>query len=355
MKKKILFIDRDGTLIKEPKKTFQVDCVSKFFLQKDVIVSLLQLINLGYQLVMITNQDGLGSNSFPINKFSQIQNLLLNIFSSQNIFFTSILICPHFIHDNCSCRKPNIALVKYWVNDVNFDKKNSYVIGDRKTDIQFAKNIGIKSFLYHSKFFPWKKIVFKLTYPKRISEVSRNTTETKIFIKISLDIPIKNYINTGIHFLNHMLDQIRIHSGIYMYIDVIGDLYIDDHHTVEDIGITLGLALKNAIGSKIGIARYGFTLPMDESICSCLLDVSGRSFLSFYATFQNKYVGDLSVCMIEHFFYSLSQSMNVTIHLHAYGKNDHHCAESLFKAFGRTLRQAISLEDNILPTSKGLL
>ncbi|VFP87938.1 Histidine biosynthesis bifunctional protein HisB [Buchnera aphidicola (Cinara piceae)] len=355
MKKKILFIDRDGTLIKEPKKTYQIDSVSKFYLEKNVISSLLKIIDLGYELVMITNQDGLGSISFPILKFSQIHNLMLNIFSSQNIFFKSILICPHFIHEKCTCRKPNTSLVSYWMNNINIDKKNSYVIGDRDTDIQLANNMGIKSFLYHSKFFSWKKIVIQLTCPNRLSEISRNTLETKIFIKVSLDIPMKNYINTGISFLDHMLDQIRIHSGICIYIDVIGDLYIDDHHTVEDIGITLGSALKRALGNKIGLSRYGFTLPMDESICSCLLDISGRSFLSFYATFKNKYVGDLSVCMIEHFFYSLSQSMNITLHLHAFGKNDHHCAESLFKAFGRCLKQAIYLDGQNLPTSKGLL
>ncbi|VFP79083.1 bifunctional histidinol-phosphatase/imidazoleglycerol-phosphate dehydratase HisB [Buchnera aphidicola] len=355
MKKKFLFIDRDGTLIREPKKTYQIDSISKFYLEKDVIYSLLKLIDLDYQLVMITNQDGLGSSSFPIIKFSKIHNLMLNIFSSQKIFFKSILICPHFMHEKCNCRKPNTSLVSYWINNIGLDKKNSYVIGDRNTDIQLAHNMGIKSFLYHSKFFSWKKIVAQLTYPNRVSEISRNTLETKIFIKVSLDFPIKNYINTGISFLDHMLHQIRIHSGIFMYINVIGDLYIDDHHTVEDIGITLGSALKRALGNKIGLSRYGFTLPMDESICSCLLDISGRSFLSFYAIFKNKYVGDLNVCMIEHFFYSLSQSMKITIHLHAFGKNDHHCAESLFKAFGRSLRQAIYLDGHDLPTSKGLL
>ncbi|ABJ90544.1 bifunctional histidinol-phosphatase/imidazoleglycerol-phosphate dehydratase HisB [Buchnera aphidicola] len=354
MKKKFLFIDRDGTLIKEPKKTFQIDSLNKFFLERNVISSLLKLIHLDYQLVMITNQDGLGSSSFPISKFSKIQNLMLNIFSSENIFFKTILICPHFLNNYCNCRKPNISLVQNLINDIEFDKKNSYVIGDRDTDIQLAKNIGIKSFLYHSKYFTWKDIVKKLTYPNRISEISRNTLETKIFVKISLDFPIKNYIFTGINFLNHMLDQIRIHSGIFMYINVIGDLSIDDHHTIEDLGITLGLALKKAIGNKIGIARYGFTLPMDESICSCIIDLSGRSFLSFYTNFKYKYIGDLNACMIEHFFYSLSQSMKATIHLHATGKNDHHCAESLFKAFGRALKQAIFLEGTILPTSKGL-
>ncbi|VAX76309.1 bifunctional histidinol-phosphatase/imidazoleglycerol-phosphate dehydratase HisB [Buchnera aphidicola] len=356
MKKKFLFIDRDGTLIREPKETFQIDCIDKFFLEKDVIVSLLELINLGYQLVMITNQDGLGSNSFPLSKFRKIQKLLLSIFSSQNIFFKSILICPHFEYDNCNCRKPKTELVKHWINNINIDKKNSYVIGDRNTDIQLARNMGINSFLYNSKSFSWKNIVSQLKYPNRSSEVFRSTKETRIFIKVSLDNPIKSYINTGINFFDHMLDQIRIHSGIFMYIDVKGDLLIDDHHTVEDIGITLGEALKNALVNKLGISRYGFTLPMDESICSCIIDISGRSFLEFYAVFKNKYVGDLSVCMIEHFFYSLSQSMKITLHLHVYGKNDHHCAESMFKAFGCALRQAIFLKGNhFLPTSKGLL
>ncbi|VFP85668.1 Histidine biosynthesis bifunctional protein HisB [Buchnera aphidicola (Cinara pseudotaxifoliae)] len=355
MKKKFLFIDRDGTLIREPKKTLQIDSFDKFFLEKDVIVSLLQLIKFGYKLVLITNQDGLGSVSFSINKFSKIHNLMLSIFSSQNIFFDSILICPHFAHDNCNCRKPKITLVKHWINDDKFDKKNSYVIGDRNTDVQLANNMGIKSFLYDAKFFSWKNIVSCLKRPNRLSEISRNTLETKIFIKVSLDIPIDNYINTGIHFLDHMLDQFRIHSGICMYVEVIGDLWIDDHHTIEDVGIALGSALRNALGNKFGISRYGFTLPMDESICSCFIDISGRSFLSFCAVFKHKYIGDLSACMIEHFFYSISQSMKITIHLHACGKNDHHCAESLFKAFGRTIKQAICLDGDSLPTSKGVL
>lgn len=356
MVKKFLFIDRDGTLITEPKYTYQIDCFSKFFFEPYVIPSLIKLINFGYQLILITNQDGLGSLHYSIKKFSMIQNFFLHIFSSQGIFFRSILICPHYIHDNCQCRKPNIELVKYWVYNKIIDKKNSYVIGDRITDIQLAKNMGIQGLLYHRKLLSWKNIVNILTKLNRCAIVSRSTNETKIYVKISFDQPIKNYINTGIEFLNHMLDQIIVHSGIYMHINVKkDDLHIDDHHTIEDIGIALGKAFKKAVGNKIGISRYGFTLPMDESISSCILDISGRALLVFKVKFNNKFIGDLNSCMIQHFFYSFVQSMKITLHIYASGKNDHHCVESIFKSFGRTLKQAIYVQDKKLPTSKGIL
>ncbi|WP_075431713.1 bifunctional histidinol-phosphatase/imidazoleglycerol-phosphate dehydratase HisB [Buchnera aphidicola] len=354
MIKKFIFIDRDGTLIREP-KDYQIDSLNKLFFEPYVIVSLLKLIRFGYHLILITNQDGLGSPNFLIKNFSVVQNFMLQVFASQGIFFESILICPHYIHDNCNCRKPKVELVKHWLYNNIMDKKYSCVIGDRKTDLQLAKNMGIRGFLYHSKELSWKKITDILTKVYRSAVFSRTTNETKVFIKINLDQSIKNYINTGIDFLNHMLDQVRVHSGISLYIHAQGDLKIDDHHTIEDIGIALGLALKKALGNKFGIARYGFTLPMDESLSSCFLDFSGRSCFIFKVKFKNKFIGDLSSCMIKHFFDSLSQSMQASLHIYATGENDHHCAEGIFKSFGRALRQAIHIQDKILPTSKGLL
>lgn len=352
--KKFIFIDRDGTLISEP-KDYQVDCMSKLSFEPYVIISLLKLIRFGYQLILITNQDGLGGSNFPIKNFSIVQNFMLQVFLSQGILFKSILICPHYIYDNCNCRKPNIGLVQYWIKNNVMDKENSYVIGDRNTDMKLAKNMGIHGLLYHPQLFSWLKITKLLTTFNRSAKIFRRTNETDILVKISLDQPMENYINTGIYFLNHMLDQICTHSGIYMYINAKGDLKIDDHHTVEDIGISLGLALKKSLGNKIGIARYGFTLPMDESLSSCVLDISGRPYFSFKADFKNRFIGDLSSCMVKHFFFSLAQSMEVSLHIHASGENDHHCVESIFKSFGRTLKQAILVQDRKLPTSKGLL
>lgn len=355
MLKKFLFIDRDGTLIHEPKDNFQIDHVDKFFLEPDVIPSLLTLKRFNYHFIMITNQDNLGSLEYSIEKFKVIQNLLLNIFFSQNIFFEAILICPHVLSDCCQCRKPNTKLVEFWLNSSFLDKNNSYVIGDRDTDIKFSKNMGIKSFLYNKKSLSWSKISNILTTPNRYSKILRCTNETKVLVELNLDHVIKKKINTGIYFLDHMLDQICVHSGISMVIDVKGDLHIDDHHTIEDIGITLGAALKESLGNKIGLSRYGFTLPMDESISSCVIDISGRSGLVFKVLFQSKYIGDLNSCMIEHFFYSLSQAMNITLHIYATGKNDHHCCESIFKSFGKTLKKAIKIKNDVLPTSKGYL
>ncbi|AEH39659.1 imidazole glycerol-phosphate dehydratase [Buchnera aphidicola (Cinara tujafilina)] len=317
--KKFIFIDRDGTLIKEP-KNYQIDCISKLFFEPNVIISLSKLLRFGYKLILITNQDGLGSASFSIKHFSFVQKFMLQIFASQGILFESILICPHFEKDNCKCRKPNIELVRYWVHNNIMDRKNSYVIGDRKTDIQLAKNMGIRSFLYNAKLLSWEHITNILTTQNRSAVVLRKTNETKIYIKINLDCPIKNYINTGIEFLNHMLDQLRVHSGIYLHIDVTGDLKIDDHHTIEDIGIALGLALKKALGNKFGISRYGFTLPMDESLSSCVLDLSGRISCFFKVNFKYQFIGDLNSCMIKHFFHSLAQSMQISLHIYAKGK-----------------------------------
>ncbi|WP_343126606.1 bifunctional histidinol-phosphatase/imidazoleglycerol-phosphate dehydratase HisB [Buchnera aphidicola] len=355
MIKKILFIDRDGTLIHEPRISKQVDCLSKLFFEPFVIVSLAKLIKYGYELVLITNQDGLGSRIFSIKNFSLVQNFMLRILNSQGVFFRSILICPHFLEDNCLCRKPKTGLVQYWLKKKNIDRNMSYVIGDRKTDLQLATNMSIKGILYHRKKFSWIKIVQHLTTVDRFACITRITKETQIFIKIFLDRTVKSYTHTGIFFFDHLLEQIRVHSGISWSIKVFGDLEIDNHHTVEDIGIALGEAFKKSLNLKVGISRYGFVLPMDDSLASCYLDISGRSYFSFYAKFKNIFIGDFSTDMIEHFFYSFSISMGITLHLHAFGLNDHHCSESLFKVFGKTLQQAIKINGTEIPTTKGIL
>ncbi|WP_422667560.1 bifunctional histidinol-phosphatase/imidazoleglycerol-phosphate dehydratase HisB [Buchnera aphidicola] len=355
MKEKILFIDRDGTLIDEPSDNFQVDNINKLIFKKNVISSLLKLIQLNYKLIMITNQDGLGTSTFPMEDFNIPHFFMLDIFRSEGIIFDDILICPHFLEDKCDCRKPKIKLLTPWLQSNIIDKKYSYVIGDRKTDIEMAHNINITGIQYQDDTCNWNDIFKFILKKNRYSEILRNTEETKIHIQISLDSDEKSHINTGINFFNHMLEQLSFHSGIYMNIMVQGDLKIDDHHTVEDTGIVLGQSLLQALGSKKGLHRFGFHLPMDESKASCLLDISGRPYFQFKCNFHNQKIGDLSTNMIEHFFHSFCYSMGITLHLSSEGLNDHHCAESLFKVLGRALRQAIKIDGYAIPSSKGIL
>ncbi|MDF2784504.1 MAG: imidazoleglycerol-phosphate dehydratase [Pantoea eucrina] len=355
MSQKILFIDRDGTLIAEPPSDFQVDRLDKLALEKDVIPALLALQEAGYQLVMITNQDGLGTESFPQADFDAPHTLMMQIFTSQGINFSDVLICPHLPADNCDCRKPKTRLVEAWLAEGALDKASSYVIGDRQTDLQLAENMGIQGLRYGAEGESWASIQARLTQRDRYALVNRNTKETQIKVEVWLDREGGSKINTGVGFFDHMLDQIAVHGGFRMNIDVKGDLYIDDHHTVEDTGLALGEALLRALGDKRGIGRFGFVLPMDECLARCALDISGRPHLEYKAEFSYQRVGDLSTEMVEHFFRSLSYAMMSTLHLKTKGRNDHHRVESLFKAFGRTLRQAIRVEGNTLPSSKGVL
>ncbi|HFK2134147.1 TPA: bifunctional histidinol-phosphatase/imidazoleglycerol-phosphate dehydratase HisB [Proteus mirabilis] len=355
MSQKILFIDRDGTLITEPPTDHQVDSLNKLAFENGVIPALLNLQQAGYKLIMITNQDGLGTDSFPQADFEPPHNLMMQVFSSQGIVFDEVLICPHKPEDNCPCRKPETGLVTQYLVESALDKTNSYVIGDRQTDLQLAENMGINGLRYNANELSWSAISELLTKKDRYSHVERKTKETQIAIDIWLDREGESQISTGVGFFDHMLDQIATHGGFRMNINVQGDLVIDDHHTVEDTGLALGEALREALGNKRGIARFGFTLPMDESLASCALDISGRPHLEYKAEFKYQRVGDLSTEMIEHFFRSLSYTMGCTLHLKSKGKNDHHKAESLFKVFGRTLRQAIRVEGNTLPSSKGVL
>ncbi|QFQ32840.1 bifunctional histidinol-phosphatase/imidazoleglycerol-phosphate dehydratase HisB [Buchnera aphidicola (Aphis fabae)] len=353
MKQKILLIDRDGTLIDEPKDNFQVDKINKIIFKKKVISSLCKLMKFGYKFIMVTNQDGLGTQSFPLEKFNIPHFFILDVFRSEGIIFEDILICPHFAHDNCECRKPKIKLLKTWINKI--EKKSSYVIGDRQTDMDLAKNIKLQGIQYKDDTFNWVNIVKEITQQNRFGEIFRKTKETSIHVKVWIDSEHSSNIKTGINFFDHMLEQLSIHSGISIYIKAEGDLKVDDHHTVEDTGIVLGEALLKALENKNGISRFGFVLPMDESIAKCVIDLSNRPYLNFKGSFRYQKVGDLSTDMVEHFFYSLCQSMKITLHLSFKGNNDHHCVESLFKAFGKALSQSIKIEGETLPTSKGIL
>ncbi|MBU2970637.1 bifunctional histidinol-phosphatase/imidazoleglycerol-phosphate dehydratase HisB [Pseudoalteromonas sp. C2R02] len=353
MQKPYLFIDRDGTLIDEPIEDKQVDTLAKVKLEPGVITALLQLQQAGYTLVMVSNQDGLGTDSFPTADFDLAQDKMMEIFTTQGISFESVLICPHFDEQNCDCRKPKTGLLTSLMQSGKVDLAKSYVIGDRETDIGLAKNLCCEGILYDGD---WQKIVTQLTTLNRQASISRDTKETQISVKLNLDESAKGSISTGLGFFDHMLDQIKTHGNFMLDIQAKGDLHIDEHHLVEDIGIALGKALKKALGTKSQIARYGFALPMDECLAQAQIDLSGRASFVLNANFSRKKTGDLDVQMVEHFFKSLSDNADLSLILSVSDGNCHHQVEGLFKVFARALRMAITQDKSqSLASSKGCL
>jgi len=344
-------------LIEEPEDC-QVDDLKKIRLVDNVIPSLLELSKHGFRFVMVSNQDGLGTDSFPQERFDICHAHSLSLFTSQGIEFNEIFICPHMPDENCECRKPRTGLLTKYLAATDIDLAASAVIGDRATDMELAERIGIRGLLVNvdnDSAMTWSDIVELLCHSDRVATVERNTNETRISASVNLDTSNQIIVSTGIGFYDHMLEQIAKHGGFSLALSCDGDLEIDEHHTVEDTAICLGTALRQALGNKFGIGRYGFLLPMDESEAKVALDLSGRSAFQFAGEFPRANVGEFPTEMVEHFFRSLADSLGAALHIEVRGENTHHMIEACFKSVGRALRQAITRDGTELPSTKGTL
>ncbi len=361
--KKVLFIDRDGTIIIEPQDE-QIDSFAKLTFLPGAISNLSRIAReTDYELVMVTNQDGLGTESFPEDTFWPVQEKVLEILKGEGVVFSEIFIDRTLPSQNAPTRKPGTAmLVKYLAGGI--DLESSYVIGDRKTDIDLAKNIGCKSIFINSMNSPeaalsttdWNEIYLYLKRIHRTATVKRKTTETEISVSLNLDGSGKSSIDTGIGFLDHMLDQVSRHGNIDLEIKVKGDLHIDEHHTIEDLAIAFGEAIIKALGGKKGIERYGFVLPMDDSLAQVALDFGGRPWLVWDVKFGREKIGEIPTEMFFHFFKSFSDSSRCNLNIKAEGVNEHHKIEAVFKAFAKAMKNAVKQTDNFnLPSTKGSL
>jgi len=353
--RKLAFLDRDGTLIIEPADE-QVDRLDKVALVPGVIPALIRLRDAGYEFVMITNQDGLGTASYPEAVFRQVQDFVLGLFASQGITFSRVFVCPHLPDDRCVCRKPSPGHLGDYLHTLVLDRDRSFVVGDRGTDLEFARNIGVQGFRIDPEDSGnWARIAHAVVDRPRTATVERRTRETEISATVDLDAETPVNIGTGIGFFDHMLEQIARHGGFSLTLACKGDLQVDEHHTVEDVALVLGEALRTALGDKRGIGRFGFLLPMDETEAQISLDLSGRAYLVFDGTFRRPEVGQLPTELVPHFFRSVADSLGANLHIAVRGENTHHMVEACFKGFGRTLRQAIARTGHSLPSTKGML
>lgn len=363
--KKILFIDRDGTIIVEPPVDLQVDSLEKLEFLPYAISSLKKLQDFGYELVMVTNQDGRGTSSFPEEDFQKPQQKMLDILSNEGITFAHIFVDDSLPEAKSPNRKPNTGMLTSYLISNSIDLDHSYTIGDRETDIQLAQNLGCKAIYYSDQKNDaaefnsknWIEICNYLTRKKdRIVHFERNTKETRIQLTLNLDGNGEHHIDTGLKFYDHMLDQLAKHSGVDLTLKVSGDLEIDEHHTIEDSAIALGKAFKQALGDKRGIERYGFLLPMDEALVQCAIDFSDRAYFIYEGKFDREYVGDFPTEMFEHWMKSFSEHAGMNLNLKILdGSNTHHMIEASFKALAKSIKQAIKITGTELPSTKGVL
>lgn len=354
MSRKILFIDRDGCLIEEPADE-QIDSYDKLALLPGVIAALQRCVGAGYELVMVTNQDGLGTPSFPQEAFDGPHALLLRILSSQGIVFREQLIDRSFPHEQRDTRKPATGLARHWLADDSWSRAQSAMIGDRESDMVFAANMGVRGLRVGRDGMSWSEVAHQLLDAPRTAEVMRKTRETSIRVAVDLDRVADPVAQTGLRFFDHMLEQIGKHGGFALELRCDGDTDVDEHHTIEDCALALGQALRQALGDKRGIGRYGFALPMDESAARAELDLSGRPYFVFDGHFPRERVGDVPTELVPHFFRSLCETLGANLHLSVHGENAHHMVEGCFKAVARCLRQAIRREGEELPSTKGSL
>jgi len=352
---KVLFIDRDGTLVEEPPDE-QVDSLDKIRFLPGVFAALTELRTAGFRFVMVTNQDGLGTASFPTETFEIPQRFILDAFASQGITFDAIFVCPHKKSDGCDCRKPSTRLVDAWVKEQRVDLTASAMIGDRQTDLEFASNLGVRGLTVLANgdaCHSWPAIAKELTARRAI--VNRKTRETDITVTVDLDAEGPISARTNIGFFDHMLEQLGKHGGFSLQLECHGDLHIDEHHTIEDCAIALGEALRSALGDKRGLRRYGFLLPMDEARAQVAIDLSGRAYSVFEGRFGREQVGTMPTELVPHFFRSLADSLGAAIHVSVVGDNTHHMIEACFKGVGRALRDAFRRDGHDLPSTKGTL
>jgi imidazoleglycerol-phosphate dehydratase/histidinol-phosphatase len=379
--KKILFIDRDGVLIKEAPPSYQIDSFDKLEFYPDVFEYLRKIATeLDYELVMVTNQDGMGTDAFPEVTFWPVHNFVLKSLANEGIHFSEVNIDRTFAKDNAPTRKPGTGMLTKYVNTTEYNLAKSFVIGDRITDMQLAKNLGCKGCWLNNdpdlgateidstiddlrkevivlESPNWKDIYEFLKLPQRIVIHERNTNETKIKIEVNLDGTGKANIKTGLAFFDHMLDQLARHGNLDLTLECKGDLYIDEHHSIEDTGIALGEAIAKALGDKRGIERYGFLLPMDDCLAQVAIDFGGRAWIEWKAIFKREKIGEMPTEMFFHFFKSFSDAAKCNLNIKAEGDNEHHKIESIFKAFAKAIKMAVKkdINNNSLPSTKGVL
>ncbi len=379
--KKVLFIDRDGTLIKEAPPTYQMDSFSKLAFYPDMFWYLRKIATeLDYELVMVTNQDGLGTPSFPEDTFWPVHNFMMQSLESEGIHFSDVCIDKSFVQDNAPTRKPRTGLLTKYLNNPAYDIARSFVIGDRITDMQLAENLNCKGFWLKTDASlgaaeledtvaelrkavilletpDWSDIYNYLKLPPRIVTHERNTNETAISVTVNLDGTGKASVQTGLGFFDHMLDQIARHGNLDLTVVCNGDLHIDEHHTIEDTGIALGEAIAKALGDKRGIERYGFLLPMDDCLAQVAIDFGGRNWIEWHADFKREKIGEMPTEMFYHFFKSFSDACRCNLNIRAEGENEHHKIEAVFKAFAKAIKMAVKrdINNNALPSTKGVL